>query len=208
MLTKNIHLSIKDTTRIRQAKKDQNGRYLKDNTSQALDLNNDDLNGHDFIDSIMFIYYYGKNSTMKRDLGGNIIVIGSVFGLAAQILSIILVFLRNRRMRKVNAFFPITINLLLVLCLSNLLFIVGVQSNKNAIKCELIALILHYLYLTTSFWCFVYIFVIYDLIINESLRMKMKYIMLMAYSVPAIYVMVRILFSLSILVQLSNFLLF
>lgn len=181
---------IKDTTRIRQAKKDQNGRYLKDNTSQALDLNNDDLNGHDFIDSIMFIYYYGKNSTMKRDLGGNIIVIGSVFGLAAQILSIILVFLRNRRMRKVNAFFPITINLLLVLCLSNLLFIVGVQSNKNAIKCELIALILHYLYLTTSFWCFVYIFVIYDLIINESLRMKMKYIMLMAYSVPAIYVMV------------------
>ena len=139
----------------------------------------------------MFIYYYGKNSTMKRDLGGNIIVIGSVFGLAAQILSIILVFLRNRRTRKVNAFFPITINLLLVLCLSNLLFIVGVQSNKNAIKCELIALILHYLYLTTSFWCFVYIFVIYDLIINESLRMKMKYIMLMAYSVPAIYVMVR-----------------
>lgn len=128
---------------------------------------------------------------MKRDLGGNIIVIGSVFGLAAQILSIILVFLRNRRTRKVNAFFPITINLLLVLCLSNLLFIVGVQSNKNAIKCELIALILHYLYLTTSFWCFVYIFVIYDLIINESLRMKMKYIMLMAYSVPAIYVMVR-----------------
>lgn len=187
-----MDLLIKDTTRIRQAKKDQNGRYLKDNTSQALDLNNDDLNGHDFIDSIMFIYYYGKNSTMKRDLGGNIIVIGSVFGLAAQILSIILVFLRNRRMRKVNAFFPITINLLLVLCLSNLLFIVGVQSNKNAIKCELIALILHYLYLTTSFWCFVYIFVIYDLIINESLRMKMKYIMLMAYSVPAIYVMVRL----------------
>lgn len=188
---------IKDTTRIRQAKKDQNGRYLKDNTSQALDLNNDDLNGHDFIDSIMFIYYYGKNSTMKRDLGGNIIVIGSVFGLAAQILSIILVFLRNRRMRKVNAFFPITINLLLVLCISNLLFIVGVQSNKNAIKCELIALILHYLYLTTSFWSFVYIFVIYDLIINESLRMKMKYIMLMAYSVPAIYVMVRNLLILS-----------
>jgi hypothetical protein len=147
--------------------------------------------GHDFIDSIMFIYYYGKNVKSWKDLGGNIVIIGAGFSIFAQILTIILVTLRNRRMRKNNAFFPITMNLLVMLFLSNLLFIIGVQSNKNAIRCEMIALLLHYLYLTTSVWCFVFIFIIYDLIINESLRLKMRFILLMAYVGPLIYVMVR-----------------
>lgn len=126
----------------------------------------------------------------------------------AQILTIILVSLRSSRMRN-NAFFPITMNLLVrtvlslscllsktvesfqvMLFLSNLLFIVGVQSNKNALRCEVIALLLHYLYLTTSVWCFIFIFIIYDLIINESLRLKMRFILLIAYAIPAIYVLV------------------
>lgn len=177
-----------DTTRVRQQRKDKTNRL---NQSQSIDLNNDDLNGHDFIDSIMFIYYYGKNVKSWKDLGGNIVIIGAGFSIFAQILTVILVSLRNRRMRKNNAFFPITMNLLVMLFLSNLLFIVGVQSNKNAIRCEMIALLLHYLYLTTSVWCFVFIFIIYDLIINESLRLKMRFILLMAYAGPAIYVMVN-----------------
>lgn len=148
------------------------------------------VQGHDFIDSIMFIYYYGKNVKSWKDLGGNIVIIGAGFSIFAQTLTVILVLLRGRRMRKNNAFFPITMNLLVMLFLSNLLFIVGVQSNKNALRCEMIALLLHYLYLTTSVWCFVFIFIIYDLIINESLRLKMKFILLMAYVGPAIYVMV------------------
>lgn len=143
----------------------------------------------------MFIYYYGKNGRNWKDLGGNIVIIGAGFSIFAQILTIILVSLRNGRMRKNNAFFPITMNMLVMLFLSNLLFIVGVQSNKNAIRCEMIAMLLHYLYLTTSVWCFVFIFIIYDLIINESLRLKMRFILLMAYAGPAIYVMVRSTFS-------------
>lgn len=148
--------------------------------------------GHDFIDSIMFIYYYGKNVKSWKDLGGNIVIIGAGFSIFAQILTIILVSLRNGRMRKNNAFFPITMNLLVMLFLSNLLFIVGVQSNKNPLRCEIIALLLHYLYLTSSVWCFVFIFIIYDLLINESLRLKMRFILLMAYVGPAIYVMVSV----------------
>lgn len=137
----------------------------------------------------MFIYYYGKNVRTWKDLGSNIVIIGAGFSIFAQILTLILVALRNQRMRK-NAFFPITMNLLVMLFLSNLLFIVGVQSNKNALRCEMIALLLHYLYLTTSVWCFAFIFIIYDLIINESLRLKMRFILLMAYFGPALYVMV------------------
>lgn len=140
----------------------------------------------------MFIYYYGKNVKSWKDLGSNIIIIGAGFSIFAQTLTIILVSLRSRRMRKNNAFFPITMNLLVMLFLANLLFIVGVQSNKNAVKCEIIALILHYLNLTTSVWCFVFIFIIYDLIINESLRLKMRFILLFAYVAPAIYVLVSV----------------
>lgn len=140
----------------------------------------------------MFIYYYGKNVKSWKDLGSNIIIIGAGFSIFAQTLTIILVSLRSRRMRKNNAFFPITMNLLVMLFLANLLFIVGVQSIKNAVKCEIIALILHYLNLTTSVWCFVFIFIIYDLIINESLRLKMRFILLFAYVAPAIYVLVSV----------------
>lgn len=138
----------------------------------------------------MFIYYYGKSSHSWQDLGRRIIVIGACFAVGAQILTVIIVSLRNRRLRKSNAFFPITMNLLVMLFLSNLLFIIGVHSNRNAVRCEIIALLLHYLFLTTSVWCFVFIAIIYDLIINEYLRLKMRFILLLAYVTPAIYVMV------------------
>jgi 7 transmembrane receptor (Secretin family) len=140
----------------------------------------------------MFIYYYGKSAKGWQDLGRRIVIIGCCFAIGAQILTIIFVTLRNRRLRKSNAFFPITMNLLVMLFLSNLLFIIGVHSIKNAIRCEVIALVLHYLYLTTSVWCFVFIAIIYDLIINEYLRLKMRFILLLAYVAPAIYVMVII----------------
>lgn len=140
----------------------------------------------------MFIYYYGKSPQSWQDLGRRIIVIGACFAVGAQILTVIIVTLRNRRLRKSNAFFPITMNLLVMLFLSNLLFIIGVHSNRNAIRCEIIALLLHYLFLTTSVWCFVFISIIYDLIINEYLRLKMRFILLLAYVTPALYVMVKL----------------
>lgn len=140
----------------------------------------------------MFIYYYGKSPRSWQDLGRRIMIIGACFAIGAQILTIILVLLRNRRLRKSNAFFPITMNLLTMLFLSNLLFIIGVHSVKNALRCEMIALLLHYLYLTTAFWCFIFISIIYDLIINEFLRLKMRFIFLIAYVGPVVYVMVSI----------------
>lgn len=59
------------------------------------ELNNEDLRDHDIIDNIMFIYY-GSNSAMRKSLGGSIIIVGTVFALAAQILCIIFTLLRNR----------------------------------------------------------------------------------------------------------------
>lgn len=61
----------------------------------SFDNLNNDLKGHDFIDSIMYIYY-GTKEDLRKDIGGNVIVIGAVFGLAAQILTIVVLFLRNR----------------------------------------------------------------------------------------------------------------
>nr|XP_040224351.2 uncharacterized protein LOC120950419 [Anopheles coluzzii]XP_040224353.2 uncharacterized protein LOC120950419 [Anopheles coluzzii]XP_040224354.2 uncharacterized protein LOC120950419 [Anopheles coluzzii] len=160
--------------------------HTTDDESSFDNLNND-MKGHDFIDNIMYIYY-GTNGNLRKDLGGNVIVIGAVFALAPQILTIIILLLRNRRLRHFNAFYPICLNLLLALIASNLSFILGVQATRNVIRCELIALLLHYLHLSTSIWCFIYIYVIYDLIANECTP-KLKYHYLMGYGIPAVYVL-------------------
>lgn len=59
------------------------------------DIRNEDLKEHDIIDSIMYIYY-GSNVTLKKNLGGSVIIVGTVFALAAQILAIVFFLLRNR----------------------------------------------------------------------------------------------------------------
>lgn len=59
------------------------------------ELNNEDLRDHDIIDNIMYIYY-GSNVALRKSLGGSIIIVGTVFALAAQILAIIFTLLRNR----------------------------------------------------------------------------------------------------------------
>lgn len=56
---------------------------------------NEDLRDHDIIDNIMYIYY-GSNVALRKSLGGSIIIAGTVFALAAQILAIIFTLLRNR----------------------------------------------------------------------------------------------------------------
>lgn len=73
-----------------------NGEEVESFSSDFSEENfNKDLKGHDLIDNIMYIYY-GANNVMRKGLGRNIIVIGAVFGLAAQILAISLSFLRNK----------------------------------------------------------------------------------------------------------------
>lgn len=60
------------------------------------DRQNDDLREHDIIDNIMYIYY-GSSVALRKSLGGSIIIIvGTVFALAAQILVIIFTLRRNR----------------------------------------------------------------------------------------------------------------
>lgn len=59
------------------------------------ELKNEDLRDHDIIDNIMYIYY-GSNVALRKSLGGSIIIAGTVFALAAQILAIVFTLLRNR----------------------------------------------------------------------------------------------------------------
>lgn len=59
------------------------------------DMKNEDLREHDIIDNIMYIYY-GSSVALRKSLGGSIIIVGTVFALAAQILAVIFTMLRNR----------------------------------------------------------------------------------------------------------------
>lgn len=64
------------------------------------DTANDDLADHNVIDNFMYIYY-GSNMTLRKNLGGSIIIVGTVLALAAQILTTVFTMLRNRYERKV-----------------------------------------------------------------------------------------------------------
>lgn len=153
-----------------------------------------DLKGHDLIDNIMYIYY-GGNSVIRKGLGGNIIVIGAVCGLAAQILTIALSFLRNRRLRRTNnALFPIAINLLTMMCISNFVFIIGVQSYKNILKCEIIAILLHLLHLSTSAWGFIYILAIYQFLKYDKI-LNLRKCYMAAYGGTSVFILVSYVFA-------------
>ncbi|XP_031622135.1 uncharacterized protein LOC116340077 [Contarinia nasturtii] len=151
------------------------------------ELRNEDLRDHDIIDNIMYIYY-GSNVALRKSLGGSIIIVGTVFALAAQILAIIFTLLRNRQIRRVNYLATISLNLLLTLCSSNLVFIVGVQTSKNVFKCEMIAVLLHYFHLSTAVWGLCHSFSIYDYVVNENIPV-IKYNNLLAFGASAVFVL-------------------
>lgn len=92
-------------------------------------------------------------------------------------------------MKCVNFLATISLNLLLTLCASNLVFIVGVQASKNIFKCEVIAMLLHYFHLSTAIWGLNHTFAIYDYITNDNIPI-LKYNNLLAYGGSAVLVLV------------------
>lgn len=96
----------------------------------------------------------------------------------------------HRQLRRVNNLATISFNLLLTLCASNLVFIVGVQASKNIFKCEMIAVLLHYFHLSTAIWGLCHTFTIYDYVINENAPV-IKYNNLFAYGGSGVFVLVR-----------------
>lgn len=101
-------------------------------------------------------------------------------------------FKQIRQIRRVNHLATISLNLLLTLCASNLVFIVGVQTSKNVFKCEMIAVLLHYFHLSTAVWGLCHSFSIYDYVVNENIPV-IKYNNLLAFGASAVFVLVRVL---------------
>lgn len=88
-----------------------------------------------------------------------------------------------------NYLATITLNLLLTLCASNLMFILGVQASKNIFKCETIAVLLHYFHLSTAVWGLCHTFAIYDFVIHDTVPI-IKYNNLFAYGGSGVFVLV------------------
>lgn len=168
--------------------------------NEAVDLTgmNEDSD-HNLIDSIMYIYYYGSKSggpALDKEIGGSIIIIGAVVALAAQLLTIIILFLKHRRNRHKNLLFPVLTALLVMTFLANFFFIVGVQSSRNVLKCEIIAILLHYLHLSTTFWVFLYIYCVHEFIRNNS-GPNMNFLLSLGVGMPAIYIVFNYMVSTS-----------
>ncbi|KAF5295876.1 hypothetical protein FQR65_LT10363 [Abscondita terminalis] len=151
-----------------------------------------DLRDHDFIDNLMYVYY-GSHNRNSSSYGSEIIIIGSVLSCAAQLLTIFCVLLRKNLngKREMSKMF---LHLMGCLCLSNLVFMLGVYATKSVIKCQIVALMLHYLHLLTAFWIFLYCYYIYKCFSHSSIP-KLKYLFSTAYGVPAVLSLISFLIA-------------
>ncbi|KAB0792383.1 hypothetical protein PPYR_14342 [Photinus pyralis] len=151
-----------------------------------------DLRDHDFIDNLMYVYY-GSHNRNGSGYGSEIIIIGSVLSCAAQLLTIFCVLLRKNLIgkREINKMF---LHLMGCLCLSNLVFMLGVYATKSVIKCQTVALLLHYLHLLTAFWIFLYCYYVYKSLSHSSVP-KLKCLFTTAYGSPALLSVVSFLLA-------------
>lgn len=95
-----------------------------------------------------------------------------------------------RRVRRTNHLATISLNLMMTLCASNFVFIVGVQSSRNFLECETIAALIHFFHLATAIWCLNHSFAIYDFVINDNAPVMRNYNMV-AYIGSALFVVVN-----------------
>ncbi|GAB0087776.1 GPCR, family 2-like [Sergentomyia squamirostris] len=143
-----------------------------------------DFHEHNTIDNIMYIY----GGERKTTSGKNILSVGSTVALLAQTITIILVYVRNRKLPRRNVFYPIVINFLCVSFSANFVFIVGVQaSSGSAFGCEIIALIIHFLHLSVALWGLIYIQTIYVFMETDT-GPNMRQTYLTAYGLPIFYI--------------------
>ncbi|KAK4873051.1 hypothetical protein RN001_015080 [Aquatica leii] len=151
-----------------------------------------DLRDHDFIDNLMYVYY-GSHNRNASSYGSEIIIIGSVLSCAAQLLTIFCVLLRKNLNGK-KEMSKMFLHLMGCLCLSNLVFMLGVYATKSVVKCQIVALMLHYLHLLTAFWIFLYCYYIYKCFSHSSIP-KLKYLFSTAYGIPALLSLISFLIA-------------
>ncbi|XP_026680736.1 uncharacterized protein LOC103511064, partial [Diaphorina citri] len=110
-----------------------------------------DLHDHDLIDNVMYVYF-GPSQPDQPDAGRQIVIVGAVGGLVAQllVLSGIICKLKSHQ----SCF--VLINLEVALVASNLLYMLGVQSTRSTDSCSAVALSLHYLHIVTGVWLLFY----------------------------------------------------
>ncbi|KAJ3662239.1 hypothetical protein Zmor_006595 [Zophobas morio] len=147
-------------------------------------LSDTDLKDHDFIDNLMYVYY-GSHNKNGNNYGPEVIIIGSVLSCAAQFFTIFCVFLKKHLSGK-KEMKNLFLHLMGSLCVSNLLFMIGVYAVKSSFKCLIIALILHYSHLLTAFWMFLYCYYIYKRFSSSGVP-KSKYFFSVGYGVPLVF---------------------
>lgn len=110
-----------------------------------------DLHDHDLIDNVMYVYF-GPSQPDQPDAGRQIVIVGAVGGLVAQllVLSGIICKLKSHQ----SCF--VLVNLEVALIASNLLYMLGVQATSSTDSCSAVALSLHYLHIVTGVWLLFY----------------------------------------------------
>ncbi|XP_077303047.1 uncharacterized protein LOC143923306 isoform X1 [Arctopsyche grandis] len=150
-----------------------------------------DLRERDLIDSVQYVYFgrgnQGSGGGGSRSGRWGCAVPGGAAVGAAAIAITAVTLLRHKTFRN-SKMFPIEMNILSCFMVTNVLFIIGIGDTKSEIRCEITALLLHYLHLVCASWIFVYCYVISDNVTKGYIP-NLRYNYLFAYGVPAVLVM-------------------
>lgn len=92
-----------------------------------------DLRDHDLIDNLMYVYYGSRNNKVTYNYHREIIMIGSILSCAIQLFTILIVLLKKANTNGKKEVKAVFLHLMCCLCLSNLLFLMGVFVSLNSI---------------------------------------------------------------------------
>uniref|UniRef100_A0A1B6DN44 G-protein coupled receptors family 2 profile 2 domain-containing protein n=1 Tax=Clastoptera arizonana TaxID=38151 RepID=A0A1B6DN44_9HEMI len=146
-----------------------------------------DLHDHDLIDSVMYIYF-GASDRDDGGVGKQVLIVGAVISLVAQLLTLACV-LRRLQTHADHSQSLIIINAEAAAACSSLTYMLGIQATAIRTHCQLVAVVLHYLHLATCGWYFVNCINAYRHVLYPEHRTKVRLYCLMAWTLPAIIVM-------------------
>ncbi|XP_072933976.1 uncharacterized protein [Epargyreus clarus] len=171
------------------------GKFIENKLSEPdIDLPDDsladaDLAEHNVIDSVTYLYGY---TNCQDDRKQYVLLIFIASAIAVLLLLGTLMYLMASRntveFRRKSKLYPIVGNLCLCLAFCTMMFIQAVVGVSSQVKCEQIALFLHYSHITCAMWILVLAAAVTEYCVFDTIS-PIKYFYLFGYGVPAILVM-------------------
>lgn len=148
-----------------------------------------DLKEHNIIDSVTYLYGFSNCHSSRTDWIFLLYIAGCISMIIVGIAAIWLIWSGYaKEFREHSKLYPVCMNLACCFIACNIIYMEAMMGVSSPSHCEKIALLLHYTYLVCSLWIILLAAAVTDYTLNNNI-LSLKFNYLIAYGVPAIYVM-------------------